>query len=70
MKITAQNYEAIKKAIEAYEIENDIPVVGRWGWFSDGNNKFSYETLKRVCIHTGRFFDGVKWYSHFNYKRQ
>lgn len=70
MKITAQNYEGIKQAIEAYEIENDIPVVGRWGWFSDEVNGFSYETLKRICKKHNRFFDGVKWYSHFNYKRQ
>jgi hypothetical protein len=69
MKITAENYDKIKQAIESYEIENNIPVVGRWGWFSTGN-KFSYETLKRVCMHTGRFFDGVDWYQNFNYKRQ
>lgn len=34
MKITAENYDKIKQDIEAYEIENNIPVVGRWGWFS------------------------------------
>lgn len=69
MKINDQNYDKIKQAIEAYEIENNIAVVGRWGWFSN-EGKFSYETLKRVCVHTGRFFDGVYWYQNFNYKRQ
>jgi len=28
MKITPEKYQRIKQALEAYEIENNIPVVG------------------------------------------
>jgi len=72
MNITPEKYQRLKQALETYEIENNIPVVGRWGWFwNDGETtKLNYQILKKHCLHTGRFFDGVNWYSHFNYKKQ